>query len=129
MIQHIKIYLFRLAFGLMIFSATVISGQQQNQNLLLETPEQDLDICRSTVYILQNNLPKSTSKKISKKLSKELRRVKKGLKVKKRYYNTDCRFIDCVVEDVGKTKASHAFVLDNSVNRLGSDRGLSLIHI
>ena len=99
MIQHIKIYLFRLAFGLMFFSATVISGQQQNQNLLLETPEQDLDICRSTVYILQNNLPKSTSKKISKKLSKELRRVKIGLKVKKRYYNTDCRFIDSVFED------------------------------
>ena len=114
MIQHIKIYLFRLAFGLMIFSATVISGQQQNQNLLLETPEQDLDICRSTVYILQNNLPKSTSKKISKKLSKELRRVKKGLKVKKRYYNTDCRFIDLTLihisEPPRQAESSYAVV-------------------
>ena len=51
---------------------------------------------------------------------------KKGLKIKKRYYNTDCESIDCVVEDVGKTKATHAFVLDNNVSPLGSDRGIVL---
>ena len=82
MIQYIKIYLFRLAFGLLFFSATVISGQEQNLDNLLQTPEQDIDICNSTIYILQNNLPKSTSKKISKKLSKELRKVNKRLKIK-----------------------------------------------
>ena len=108
------------------FLLTITIGQEETSSSLLLSPQQDLDICQSTVYILQNNLPKRTSKKISKKLSKQVRRVKKGLKIKKRYYNTDCESIDCVVEDVGKTKATHAFVLDNNVNPLGSDRGIVL---
>ena len=102
-----------LGLCLFLLSVSIINGQQQS-----------LDICRSTVYILQNNLPNKSSKKISKKLSKELKRVNKGLKVKKRYYNTDCRFIDCVIEDVGKTNATHAFVLDNTVSPLGADRSI-----
>jgi len=69
MIRYIKTILFRLAFGLLFFSVTVINGQEQNLDNLLQTPEQDIDICNSTIYILQNNLPKRTSKKISKKLS------------------------------------------------------------
>ena len=107
-----------------ILALSPANGQEQNLDNLLQTPEQDIDICNSTIYILQNNLPKRTSKKISKKLSKELRKVKKRLKIKKRYYNTECQFVDCVVEDIGKTKATHAFVLDNSVNPLGADRGI-----
>ena len=85
------------------FLLTITIGQEETSSSLLLSPQQDLDICQSTVYILQNNLPKRTSKKISKKLSKQVRRVKKGLKIKKRYYNTDCESIDCVVEDVVKT--------------------------
>ena len=107
-----------------ILALSPANGQDQNLDNLLQTSVQDIDICNSTIYILQNNLPKRTSKKISKKLSKELRKVKKRLKIKKRYYNTECRFVDCVVEDIGKTKATHAFVLDNSVNLLGADRGI-----
>ncbi len=87
-----------------ILALSPANGQEQNLDNLLQTPEQDIDICNSTIYILQNNLPKRTSKKISKKLSKELRKVKKRLKIKKRYYNTGCGFVDCVVEDIGKTK-------------------------
>ena len=114
MSKYIKIFLFRLAFGLLFFSVTVINGQEQNLDNLLQTPRQDIDICNSTIYILQNNLPKRTSKKISKKLSKELRKVNKRLKIKKRYYNTGCGFVDCVVEDIGKTKATHALYDFNS---------------
>ncbi len=108
----------------LLLSASIINGQQNPPTVLFDGQQQSLDICRSTVYILQSNLPNKSSKKISKKLSKELKRVKKGLKVKKRYYNTDCRFIDCVIEDVGKTKATHAFVLDNTVSSLGADRSI-----
>tara|TARA_Y100000590_G_scaffold190409_1_gene216676 strand:+ start:1841 stop:2947 length:1107 start_codon:yes stop_codon:yes gene_type:complete len=114
----------QLGLGLFLLSASIINGQGNVTTALLDSQHNSLDICRSTVYILQNNLPKKSSKKISKKLSKQLKKVKKGLKVKKRYYNTDCRFVDCVIEDVGKTKATHAFVLDNSVIPLGADRSI-----
>ena len=60
------------------FLLTITIGQEETSSSLLLSPQQDLDICQSTVYILQNNLPKRTSKKISKKLSKQERRVKKG---------------------------------------------------
>lgn len=113
-----------LCLGLFLLSTSIITGQQNAPTVLIDSQQQSLDICRSTVYILQNNLPNKSSKKISKKLSKELKRVKKGLKVRKRYYNTDCRFVDCVIEDVGKTKATHAFVLDNTVIPLGTDRSI-----
>ncbi|MBF89996.1 MAG: hypothetical protein CMG75_10185 [Candidatus Marinimicrobia bacterium] len=113
-------------FLLLFLLWPLIFGQDNNSSSLLLTSQQDLDICKSAVYILQNDLPKRTSKKISKKLSKQVRRVKKGLKIKKRYYNTDCESIDCVVEDMGKTKATHAFVLDNNVNTLGTDKGIVL---
>ena len=113
-----------MCLGLFLLFTSIITGQQNAPTVLIDNQQQSLDICRSTVYILQNNLPNKSSKKISKKLSKELKRVKKGLKVRKRYYNTDCRFVDCVIEDVGKTKATHAFVLDNTVIPLGTDRSI-----
>ena len=87
----------RGSFFIILLLLTVSSGQEESSSPLFLSPQQDLDICKSTVYILQNNLPKRTSKKISKKLSKQVRKVKKGLKIKKRYYNTDCESIDCVV--------------------------------
>ena len=43
------------------------------------------DICKSSIYIMNENIEKSQSKKISKVLAKNLKKNKKNLKIHKRY--------------------------------------------
>lgn len=82
------------------------------------------DICKSSIYIMNENIEKSQSKKISKVLAKNLKKNKKNLKIHKRYTKGDCTNLECIQNEIGNTKANHAFVMRNSVNAISDDKGI-----
>ena len=82
------------------------------------------DICKSSVYIMNPNIERSQSKKMAKVLAKNLKKNKKNLKIYKSYTQGSCTNLECIQNEIGNTKANHAFVIRNSVNAISDDKGI-----
>ena len=72
----------------------------------------ELDLCRTGIYMLDNDkLSKKVSKLMVKTLEEVLEDEVKRLKVKERFYKTGCEAEDCAGKDLDQTKLDFAFIL------------------
>ena len=83
----------------------------------LKAQYDELDLCRTAVYLLDNgNLSKSVSKTLVKSLENVIEDEVKRLKVKERFYNTGCNNEDCAGKELDKTKVNFAFILNSDLS-------------
>ena len=80
----------------------------------LKAQYDELDLCRTAVYLLDNgNLSESVSKTLVKSLDNVIEDEVNRLKVKEGFYNTGCNSEDCAGKDLDKTKVNFAFILNS----------------
>ncbi|MGY8750920.1 MAG: OmpA family protein [Fidelibacterota bacterium] len=95
---------FILIMGIMLPSA----------NLLAQYDE--LDLCRTSVYMLDNgNMSSGVSKLLVETLENVLEDEVNNLKVKDRFYKTGCNTEDCAGKDLDRTKLEFAFILNSDL--------------
>ena len=76
----------------------------------------ELDLCRTGIYMLDNDkLSKNVSKIMVKTLENILEDEVKRLKVKERFYKTGCESEDCAGKDQDQTKLDFAFILNSDI--------------
>jgi outer membrane protein OmpA-like peptidoglycan-associated protein len=76
----------------------------------------ELDLCRTGIYMLDNDkLSKNVSKIMVKTLENLLEDEVKRLKVKERFYKTGCESEDCAGKDLDQTKLDFAFILNSDI--------------
>jgi outer membrane protein OmpA-like peptidoglycan-associated protein len=76
----------------------------------------ELDLCRTGIYMLDNDkLSKNVSKIMVKTLENILEDEVKRLKVKERFYKTGCESEDCAGKDLDQTKLDFAFILNSDI--------------
>ena len=76
----------------------------------------ELDLCRTGIYMLDNaKLSEKVSKVMVKTLEEVLENEVKRLKVKERFYKTGCESEDCAGKDLDQTKLDFAFILNSDI--------------
>ena len=76
----------------------------------------ELDLCRTSVYMLDNGkLSSGVSKILVKTLENVLEEEVNNLKVKDRFYKTGCNTEDCAGKDLDETKLDFAFILNSDL--------------
>jgi len=76
----------------------------------------ELDLCRTSVYMLDNGrLSKGISKILVKTLENVLEDEVNNLKVKERFYKTGCNTEDCAGKELDRTKLNFGFILNSDL--------------
>lgn len=105
-IQKYRIYKLIINATAIIFSLGTLKAQYD-----------ELDLCRTAVYLLDNgNLSESVSKTLVKSLENVIEDEVKRLKVKERFYNTGCNNEGCAGKELDKTNVNFAFILNSDLS-------------
>jgi len=125
---YIKIVFLILYLQTLLLSQSDLNANEDsifiNINSALSKIQYSDDICKSSIYVINDNIEKKSTKKIAKRLSKNLKKTKKNLKIHKTYHNGNCSTLECIQNEIGKSKANHAFVIKNSVYPISEERGI-----